>query len=92
VHNSTHLLGRRPRRLTRRGRAPQVLLTQQGTWGAEQWARNWVDLMRRVYALPAIKGARVRDYIMVDVLNEPDFSWLKCACGCAPPYHSDSLK
>ncbi len=36
--------------------------------------------MRRVYALPAVKGARVRDYVIVDVLNEPDNSWLKCAC------------
>lgn len=35
--------------------------------------------MRLIYDLPDINGARVGDYVIVDILNEPDQSFIKCA-------------
>ena len=35
--------------------------------------------MTLIYALPNINGARVGDYVIVDILNEPDQSYIKCA-------------
>ena len=36
--------------------------------------KKWTDLMTEVYKLPDVNGVRVGDYVLVDVLNEPD-SW-----------------
>jgi hypothetical protein len=35
--------------------------------------------MRLIYDLPDINGARIGDYVIVDILNEPDQSSIKCA-------------
>ena len=35
--------------------------------------------MTEVYKLPDVNGARVGDYVIVDVLNEPDCWKIKCA-------------
>ena len=59
----------------------QYYLTTQGIGGGgpANWVKKWTDLMTEVYKLPDVNGVHVADYVIVDVLNEPDFSSIKCA-------------
>ena len=65
----------------------QYYLTTQGNTGGglANWVKKWTDLMTEVYKLPDVNGVRVGDYVIVDVLNEPDQSWIKCAAPLMVP-------
>ena len=65
--------------------ARQWYLGGQGVRGGgpANWAKKWTDLLYKVLTLPDINTTagpvRVRDRVLVDVLNEPDCIGIECA-------------
>ena len=51
--------------------------------GPANWVKKWTDLLALVFALPDIQTSagpvRVRDQVLVDILNEPDQMAIQCA-------------
>ena len=52
--------------------------------GPANWVKKWTDLLTEVFKLPDIQTSagpvRVRDQVLVDILNEPDQMAIQCAC------------
>ena len=63
----------------------QTYLGQQGVSGGgpANWVKKWTDLLTEVFKLPDIQTSagpvRVRDQVLVDILNEPDQMAIQCA-------------
>lgn len=67
------------------GARAQKYLGEQGQHGggAKNWVSKWTELLTKVFDLPAIETTagqkvRVSDHVLVDILNEPDYMWIRC--------------
>lgn len=47
--------------------------------GVANWVKKWTDLMTEVYKLKDSAGKPVSDYVICDLLNEPDCVGIECA-------------
>ena len=63
--------------LQRRVARLQTYLGKQGEHGGgpDNWVKKWTELMAEVYKLPDF----VRKNVLVDILNEPDYMFIRCA-------------